>query len=200
MVDTLSENDGTKRETSAETLGHRIQTARKSKGWTLEETSRRASIGRSTLSKIENDQTKPSFEIVQRLTEVLEISTPQLFAQSSADNILGRRDFTAKDAGEKKKTSTYEHELLCVELMSKRMLPYVSTITARDEGKFDDWIRHEGEEFLYVLSGEILFLCEHYRPKAMRTGDSIYYDSGMGHGCISTSDDDAKVLWVSIEK
>lgn len=199
MMKTLSENSDPKRESTTGTLGSRIQSARKSKGWTLKETSRRASIGRSTLSKIENDQTKPSFEIVQRLTEVLEISTPQLFAQSSAEDILGRRDFTAEGTGEKKKTPTYEHELLCVELMSKRMLPYVSTITARNESEFDEWIRHEGEEFLYVLSGEILFLCEHYRPKAMKTGDSVYYDSGMGHGCISISDEDAKVLWVSVE-
>ena len=200
MPDLPSDKDYAARSNPTDSLGQRIHKARKSKGWTLEETSNRAEIGRSTLSKIENDLTRPSFEIVQRLTEVLDIATPQLFAQSSSDDVLGRRDFTAAGTGEKKKTPTYTHELLCLELMSKRMVPYVSTITARDEATFGDWVRHEGEEFLYVLSGEILFLCEHYRPKKMKAGDSMYYDSGMGHGCISTSQDDAKVLWVSVER
>lgn len=181
-----------------ETLGQRIQLARKSKGWTLAETSEQAGIGRSTLSKIENDQTKPSFEIVQKLTEVLGIATPQLFTQSTNDAMRGRRDFSQAGEGELKETPTYIHELLCVELTSKRMIPYVSTITARSEEDFEEWIRHDGEEFMYVLSGELLFLCEHYRPRPMKAGDSVYYDSGMGHGCISTSKEDAKVLWVSL--
>lgn len=42
-------------------------------------------------------------------------------------------------------------------------------------------------------------LLEHYRPLSMKAGDSLYYDSGMGHGCISTSGEDARVLWVSLE-
>lgn len=183
---------------AGETLGQRIQVARKSKGWTLAETSEQAGIGRSTLSKIENDQTKPSFEIVQKLTEVLGIATPQLFTQSTNDAMRGRRDFSQAGEGELKETPTYIHELLCVELTSKRMIPYVSTITARSEEDFEEWIRHDGEEFMYVLSGELLFLCEHYRPRPMKAGDSVYYDSGMGHGCISTSKEDAKVLWVSL--
>lgn len=181
-----------------ETLGQRIQLARKSKGWTLAETSEQAGIGRSTLSKIENYQTKPSFEIVQKLTEVLGIATPQLFTQSTNDAMRGRRDFSQAGEGELKETPTYIHELLCVELTSKRMIPYVSTITARSEEDFEEWIRHDGEEFMYVLSGELLFLCEHYRPRPMKAGDSVYYDSGMGHGCISTSKEDATVLWVSL--
>ncbi|MBE1291986.1 MAG: helix-turn-helix domain-containing protein [Rhodobacteraceae bacterium] len=181
-----------------ESLGQRIHLARKAKGWTLAETSDLAGIGRSTLSKIENDQTKPSFEIVQKLTQALGMATPQLFQQSTIDAMKGRRDFSEAGQGELKETPTYIHELLCVELTSKRMLPYVSTITARSEGDFDEWIRHDGEEFMYVLSGELLFLCEHYRPRPMKAGDSVYYDSAMGHGCISTSEEDAKVLWVSL--
>ncbi|NVO58238.1 helix-turn-helix transcriptional regulator [Rhodobacteraceae bacterium B1Z28] len=180
-------------------LGLSIRDARRAKGWTLEEAGRAAGIGRSTLSKIENNQTRPSFDIVRRLTQALDISTPQLFLQSGQSGISGRRDFTPKGAGEIRKTATYLHELLCPELTSKRMLPYIATITARDISEFDTWVRHSGEEFMYVLSGELIFVSEHYRPLPMKAGDSLYYDSGMGHGCISTSKEDAQVLWVSLE-
>lgn len=180
-------------------LGRSIRDARRAKGWTLEEAGRAAGIGRSTLSKIENNQTKPSFDIVRRLTQALDLSTPQLFLQSGQPGIAGRRDFTAKGQGETRDTPTYLHELLCSELTSKRMLPYIATIKARDLSEFDTWIRHSGEEFMYVLSGELIFVSEHYRPLPMKAGDSLYYDSGMGHGCISTSEEDARVLWVSLE-
>lgn len=200
MVDE-SQNDvsGLEEPDEGEALGRSIRDARRSKGWTLEEAGRAAGIGRSTLSKIENNQTRPSFEIVRRLTQALDMSTPQLFLQSGQSGISGRRDFTPKGEGEFKTTPTYHHELLCSELTSKRMLPYIATIKARDVSEFDTWIRHSGEEFMYVLSGELIFLSEHYRPLPMKAGDSLYYDSGMGHGCISTSDEDAKILWVSLE-
>lgn len=180
-------------------LGKMIREARLKKGWTLEEAGKAAGIGRSTLSKIENSQTRPSFDIVRRLTKALELKTPQLFVQSGPSDISGRRDVTFAGGGELQETPTYSHELLCTELTSKRMFPYISTIKARDVSEFDSWIRHRGEEFMYVISGELTFFTEHYRPLPMKAGDSVYYDSGMGHGCISTGDEDAKVLWVSLE-
>lgn len=186
-------------EVEAAALGKSIREARREKGWTLEETGRAAGIGRSTLSKIENNQTRPSFEIVRRLTQALDMNPPQLFVQSHQSGITGRRDFTPKGQGELRDTQTYRHELLCPELTSKRMLPYITTIKARDVSEFDTWIRHSGEEFMFVLSGELTFFSEHYRPLPMKPGDSIYYDSAMGHGCVSTGEDDAQVLWVSLE-
>lgn len=57
-------------------------------------------------------------------------------------------------------------------------------------------MRHQGEEFLLVLKGSIAFYSEFYEPIALDEGDCIYYDSGMGHACISVSKDDAQILWV----
>jgi transcriptional regulator with XRE-family HTH domain len=181
-------------------LGKMIREARLQKGWTLEEAGKAAGIGRSTLSKIENNQTRPSFDIVRRLTKALDLKTPQLFVQSGPSDISGRRDVTFAGQGEEQDTPTYSHELLCTELTSKRMFPYISTIKARDVSEFEAWIRHRGEEFMYVISGELTLFTEHYRPLALKAGDSVYYDSGMGHGCISTSEEDAKILWVSLEQ
>ena len=187
-------------EEDSKALAKSIREARQKKGWTLEETGRAAGIGRSTLSKIENNQTRPSFEIVRRLSQALGMNPPQLFMQSGREGISGRRDFTAKGQGELRDTATYAHELLCNELTSKNMVPYISTIKARDVSEFETWIRHTGEEFMYVLSGDLTFVSEHYRPLKMTAGDSLYYDSGMGHGCISTSKKDAVVLWISLER
>lgn len=52
---------------------------------------------------------------------------------------------------------------------------------------------------MYVISGEVTLYTEHYRPLPMKEGDSVYYDSGMGHCCVSTGPEDARVLWVSLD-
>jgi quercetin dioxygenase-like cupin family protein len=77
------------------------------------------------------------------------------------------------------------------------MLPYRARIRARDIAEFDGWVRHEGEEFLYVLTGAIRLYTEFYEPADMRRGDSAYYDATMGHNVISLSDEDATILWVT---
>ncbi len=82
-------------------------------------------------------------------------------------------------------------------LSRKAMLPYRATIRARNMAEFDGWVRHEGEEFLYVLTGVIRLYTEFYEPVELRRGDSAYYDATMGHNVISLSDEDATILWVT---
>ena len=94
-------------------------------------------------------------------------------------------------------TATYEHELLAGSLTRKQMLPYRATIRARSMEDFDGWVRHEGEEFLYVLTGVVRLYSEFYEPVDLRRGDSAYYDATMGHNVISLSEDDATLLWVT---
>ena len=38
---------------------------------------------------------------------------------------------------------------------------------------------------------------DYYKPIKLSSGDSIYFDSSMGHALISTSDNDALVIWIS---
>jgi quercetin dioxygenase-like cupin family protein len=54
---------------------------------------------------------------------------------------------------------------------------------------------HEGEEFIFVLAGEveISYGKETYR---LEQGDSIYYDSIVSHNVHCKSDTDARILAV----
>jgi mannose-6-phosphate isomerase-like protein (cupin superfamily) len=94
-------------------------------------------------------------------------------------------------------TTTYEHELLAEALTRKRMLPYRARIRARRMEEFDGWVRHDGEELLYVLTGVIRLYTEFHEPTEMRRGDTAYYDATMGHNVISISPEDAMILWVT---
>ncbi len=178
-------------------LGARVRELRKARNWTLEQAAKQAGLARSTLSKIENGQMSPTYEALKKLAVGLEISVPQLFTPPAADQITGRMALTKSGEGSAKATTTYEHELLADTLRKKQMLPYRARIRARSMDEFDGWVRHDGEEFLYVLTGVVRLFTEFYEPVDMRRGDSAYYDATMGHNVISTSDEDATILWVT---
>jgi len=178
-------------------LGERVKEVRQALGWTLEKASQSTGLARSTLSKIENDQMSPTYDALQKLAAGFELDITQLFLMEAKRQPSGRRALTRDQAGRAHPTPTYQHELLCHDMANKRMLPFRSRITARQFSDFEDWSRHKGEEFIYVLAGEIEVFTEFYESVRLTPGDSIYFDSEMGHACISVSPDDAEVLWVS---
>ena len=128
----------------------------------------------------------------------LGIDIPQLFSPSNrGSGAGGRRDITRGGEGQPHPTPTYEHELLATQLSTKKMIPYRTTVRARSFEEYGDWVRHDGEEFLFVLRGTLLLYTECYEPLELFTGDSAYYDCEMGHALVSTSEEDAEVLWVT---
>ncbi|MDA7428898.1 XRE family transcriptional regulator [Primorskyibacter aestuariivivens] len=178
-------------------LGARVRELRKEKGWTLEQAAKQAGLARSTLSKIENGQMSPTYEALKKLAVGLAISVPQLFTAPQREKINGRLAVTRSGEGAAHATVTYEHELLGDALTKKQMLPYRARVRARSMEEFDGWVRHDGEEFLYVLTGIVKLYTEFYEPIELRRGDSAYYDATMGHNVISVSEDDATILWVT---
>lgn len=178
-------------------LGERVRELRKARNWTLEQAASQAGLARSTLSKIENGQMSPTYDAVKKLAVGLEISVPQLFTAPQKDQVNGRMSVVKSGEGTRQVTTTYEHELLAEGLRKKAMLPYRARVRARSMDEFDGWVRHDGEEFLYVLTGVITLYTEFYEPVDMRRGDSAYYDGSMGHNVVSVSEDDATILWVT---
>nr|CAA6821871.1 MAG: Predicted transcriptional regulator [uncultured Thiotrichaceae bacterium] len=179
-------------------LGKRVREIRVSQSLTLDEASKLTGLARSTLSKIENEQISPTFTAISKLVKGLGIDIPQLFAAPQKQNHgMGRRDVTRKGEGDPRPTPTYEHELLAAQLTRKKMVPFKTVVRARSFEEYKDWVRHDGEEFLYVLSGSLMFYSEFYEPVELFAGDNVYYDCQMGHALVSTSDDDAEALWVT---
>jgi len=193
----IARSDGDKEEAEPLDLGQRVRELRTEKGWTLEQAAQRAGLARSTLSKIENDQMSPTYDAVKKLATGLGVSVPQLFTPMRGAKAGGRMAVTRTGEGAAHATATYEHELMGGALARKRMMPYRTRVRARDIAEFDGWVRHEGEEFLYVLTGVIRLYTEFYAAVEMRRGDSAYYDATMGHNVISVSQEDATILWVT---
>lgn len=78
--------------------------------------------------------------------------------------------------------------MFCTDVFRKRFTPLVTTITARSLDDFPQLPRHEGEIQLHT---------ENYEPTRLRQGDGCYFDSTIGHACVSVSRIDALVLWIA---
>ncbi|WP_102110337.1 helix-turn-helix domain-containing protein [Oceaniglobus roseus] len=193
----LTRAGGAEEEARPVDLGARVRDLRQARNWTLEQAARQAGMARSTLSKIENGQMSPTYDVLKKLAQGLEITVPQLFTPPRRAQANGRMAVTQAGEGTAQATATYEHELLAAGMTGKRMLPYRARIRARSLDEFDGWVRHDGEEFLLVLTGTIRLCTEFYAPLDMKRGDSAYYDATMGHNVISTSREDAEILWVT---
>lgn len=178
-------------------LGQRIRAQRNQLGWTLEQASQSTTLARSTLSKIENGLMSPTYDALIKLAAGLKIDISELFEPSKTISGSGRRSITRQGEGQIHHTPFYDHTLLCNSMSNKDMIPFKTRILARSFDDFDDWSRHTGEEFVYVLSGEVELFTEFYEPVKLQAGDAWYIDSRMGHRITSVSPENAEVLWIS---
>lgn len=177
-------------------LAERLATLRRERGWTLDQAAERTGVSRASLSKLEKAQMSPTFDVLLKLGLGFGLSPVALLA-GAGGGAEGRRSITRAGKGTDYISPNYEHRVLAAELSHKAMLPFVTVVRARSLDEYEDWDRHESEDFLYVLEGELTMHTEHYAPERLGPGDSIYMDSRMGHAMVSESEDDAVVLWVS---
>ncbi len=175
-----------------------LRSIRTRRGWTLAEVSVRTQLSVSTLSKIENDKIALTYDKLARLSEGLEIDISRLFgAGGEAEEgpvVASRRSITRAGEGKVIETRNYGHLYPAADLLKKRFIPLIAEIRARSLEGFGELIRHQGEEFTFVIEGEIDLHTDVYAPMRLSAGDSIYFDSGMGHAYIAASPGPCRVL------
>ncbi|WP_327194422.1 helix-turn-helix domain-containing protein [Novosphingobium organovorum] len=157
-------------------------------GWTLKEMSQHCGIPVSTLSKVEHDRLSLTYDKLQQLGERLNMSMADLFADDTSPSapspVLGRRSIGTLDNAVRVNTPNYDYYYVCTELRNKRMVPVITRLHAKSIDEFGELVRHSGEEFIYVVEGVLVVHTEFYDPITLQAGESIYIDSGMGHGYV----------------
>lgn len=183
--------------TLTQTIGRTLAELRQSRGWTLKNLSEATGVSVPVLSKIENNQTGISFETAMKIMGSLSLSLDELTgAKSAPPPVSGRRAVNPAGTALKIPSIARSYELFATELRQKRMVPMITTVDVRSVEEWGPLSRHEGEEWMYVLSGSIAFHTDLYAPLIMKTGDSLYIDSGMGHAMVTLEDTPARVLSV----
>jgi transcriptional regulator with XRE-family HTH domain len=173
---------------TAPTLGALIRSVRSRKGWTLKEMSEKSGIPVSTLSKVEHDRLTLTYDKLYQLSQRLGMRMSELFAELSDEGsapVTARRSLGDLKHAIHIETPNYDYHFLCAELRRKRMIPVITRIRAKTFEQFGDLVHHSGEEFTYVLKGRVVLNTEFYDPVTLNEGESIYFDSSMGHAYLT---------------
>lgn len=178
----------------------KLKSLRLGKGLTMEELAALSGVSVATISKIEKHQQKPAFETVLRVARALQINFVQMVEEESGPpaKYMARRVLTEPDAAVEYDGEFYKYLIHSGELTQKAMVPLVMHIKTREVPPLADWSTHEGEEFLYVLSGIVEIHTGEYAPKILHQGASCYFDSTMRHAYVSKGDRDAMILTVCL--
>ena len=180
--------------------GAALNAARRRQGLTLVELGGRCGLPVSTLSKLENGKMALTFDKLTRISQALGIDIAELFANSGGSDesgrFGGRRSITRAGEGYAIESDTYGHLYPASDLLNKRFVPIVAELHARTLEEFGPLVRHGGEEFTFVISGTVDLHTDLYAPTRLEAGDSIYFDSSMGHAYLCVGNAPARVLSV----
>jgi quercetin dioxygenase-like cupin family protein/DNA-binding XRE family transcriptional regulator len=158
-------------------LGPRLRGLRKERQLSLDDVAKGSGVSRSFLSLIENDRSDISFSKLIRLVNFYGISVTDIMPDPEPDQgqIIVRR--------EERKHVASPGEGMDVFVLSPdtkhKMQPVIEEF--QPGGGLKEYSSHEGEEFLYVLEGEIEVSIEGREPFVLRQGDSAYYNADIGH-------------------
>lgn len=170
-------------------IGLKIKNLRNYLNLTQEELADRCELSKGFISQLEHNKVSPSIENLETILEVLGITISDFFKEEKEDLIV----FSYNEQNDKRYDS-YLQTWLVPSAQKKMMEPIYVEL---DEGGVTEKdFPHEGEEFGYVIEGEIEI---HYgdRSYAVKAGDSFYFEAKYEHYLKNISKKKSKIVWVS---
>lgn len=179
------------------TFGRRLLAARKQLGWTLADLAQRSGVSITTISRAERGQLALGYENFSALARALQMDLGTMFAEAGvAARPLAGPVLMKSGKGVVYRGAAISYEFLGTTAVGKQMEPVLATVHARAIHGPEDFARHPGEEFAYVLTGTVEVHLETGQVLRLEKGDSIYFDSRIGHAYISVSRQLARIIGV----
>lgn len=154
--------------------------------------SRRSGVAASTISRIENRQTSPTFSVLKKIADGLSVPVSELLAGPGPRFAPGCRAVTRAGTGTRLQTAHGFYQLLADEIASKEMAPALLRVPNGPPVLGG----HPGEEFFLVVEGSVEFHMQYYAPLLMKEGDSVYFDAATPHAIIAGGDGEATILTI----
>ena len=151
-------------------IGVELRRHRNDQGLKIAEIAARCKVSQGMLSKIENGQTSPSLEMLERLCDYDHPGGNAQHVRAGKGHEVIRRGT--------KSGHTY-HLLSYRQGPTKSIEPFLVTMT--DQSEVFPAFQHPGTEFIYVLEGELLYRHGDVSYE-LRRGDSLTFDATVAHG------------------
>ena len=182
-------------------VGSKIKGIRETKNLTIEEIAESSGLSVEQITSIENDQNLPSLGPLIKIARALGVRLGTFMDDNDA---LGpvvcraadreRNSSISFSNGATDARKHMEYHPLAQQKAGRHMEPFVIDINPEENPDFK-LSAHEGEEFIFVMQGEVEI--EYGKEKyLLKEGDSIFYDSIVKHHVHGAPGKSAKILAV----
>jgi transcriptional regulator with XRE-family HTH domain len=169
-------------------FGAKMEQLRTVKQISLEQLANLTGLSQRYLKEIEQGIANPSVSVVIQIAKALAIDSGSfLSAEDEASEKKRMESFY-------KRTQAYSYKTLTPDAEKKHMKAFLVTIDPKGDHKMVEY-RHEGEEFVFVLEGEVEVIIGEKRHQ-LKKDETLHFDSGMAHKLRNLCGEEAKLLVV----
>jgi transcriptional regulator with XRE-family HTH domain len=176
-------------------IGSAIRALRQERGLSLRDLSHLTGFSISFLSLVERGRSSLALTSLQKVATALGTSVATFFP-----DVRPAREapapHVARAAGGASQLSTGSqrtYRLLSGRSFTRVLEPMLVTVEPSET--IEEPYAHEGEEFAYVLSGELLFVIDAVHH-TIGPGDSIHFQSSIPHSIHNSGDEPVQAVWV----
>ncbi|WP_199614149.1 helix-turn-helix domain-containing protein [Paenibacillus alkalitolerans] len=156
-------------------LGRKIRLIRKEQKRTQDEIAQICGFTKSLLSKIESGNTMPAIATLMKIANALGVKVSDLLEQEAGNETVMVAASQYEDTSKWIKTNKgYSFFAFALERRNKVMQPYIFIANKGEINRHT--FSHEGEEFIYVLSGKMKYKVGNVEYE-MGPGDGVYFNS-----------------------
>jgi DNA-binding transcriptional MerR regulator len=170
-------------------LGPKLRRFRKRTGLGVVQAAKKAKISAGFLSSIELSRANPSVTTLHRLAVAYGTTTLEFFDLPKRSNHLVR----PRDRRAIQTQSGVRIELLSVGARQLETQLFRVKPGAGSDGSYS----HQGEEFIYMMSGQLEIWLDELQCHTLNQGDSFWFESTVGHRWYNPSSEEAVLLWVN---
>ena len=172
-------------------FGSRLRELRLRRGWTLQELAARSGLSKAFLSRLESGGRQASIAAVLTISRIFDVSLASLFEPAPATEpcVIVR-----KSESSEKSINGLKYAPLSNAGRFFNLQPLRIRVSPARRG--NEHYHHEGEEWIYVLSGNLtLSLAGKFYE--LEPGDAAHFESRQPHRLIAPGPQDAEVLVVA---
>ena len=180
-------------------IARRIRGLREMLDITAEDMAGAAGVTLAEYEELENGNKDFSFTFLYRCAETLHVDMIELLTGENP-HLTGYTVIKQGAGLPIKRRKSFEYYHLAANFKNKLAEPFLVKAPYHEEEQNIPihLSTHEGQEFDYILKGSMRFVHENH-VEELTAGDSVFYDSGRGHGMIATGGEECLFLAVILK-
>lgn len=168
-------------------IGKRIRKARLEKKISLDTMANETGLTKDRIKQIEGGKIRPSVGTLLQISRTLHIDSSFLLKDQGETIVARSKAYT-------KRSENYAYTALTPNAENKHLKAFRIVVEANSSHDGVGF-QHEGEEFVYVLSGQVEVQVGDHVNK-LKKGDSLHFNSGVKHDLRNTGKKDSELIVV----